>query len=108
MSNGRSFQFIAAECLKQRDDETANVYSSEREVSASACTRYMPGYSLRKGYFIFRVQWPRPTATVHHLPVTDWLGRRRPILVSALHRTVTHLLTQRLVAWSSGITSVFG
>jgi len=25
MSYGRSFQFIAAECLKQRDDETGNV-----------------------------------------------------------------------------------
>jgi len=25
MSYGRSFQFITAECLKQRDDETGNV-----------------------------------------------------------------------------------
>ena len=26
MSYGRSFQFIAAECLKQRDDETDGTY----------------------------------------------------------------------------------
>jgi len=29
MSYGRSFQFIAAECLKQRDDETVHLYPTD-------------------------------------------------------------------------------
>ena len=34
MSNGRLFQFIAAECLKQRDDETVRMYLTDSRMSA--------------------------------------------------------------------------
>jgi len=37
MSNGRSFQFVAAECLKQRDDETVRMLHRIRQHNFIMC-----------------------------------------------------------------------